>query len=266
MLVAAVLRPEEREDGELEVVRLPLEQRDDSVELPVRQAELAMERLFDDGAQVTHSSPWRGRASTAPRRLGTVSLASDACPVATWACCSCSRRSGAPRSSSSSSASTSSSPRSWSSAGPWSAAVILLPLLAVVAGSRRCAVHWRPLVVLGLINNVLPFWLLGVCRDADRLGADRRDPGGSADLHGAHRGKARSRAGRPGSAARRGRRSAFSASRCSSACKAARRSSAPWPCSGPHSATPCPSCIAGRTVRRCPRSRSRSASSRVRRC
>ena len=47
VLVAAVLRPEEREDGELEVVRLPLEQRDDSVELPVRQAELAMERRVE---------------------------------------------------------------------------------------------------------------------------------------------------------------------------------------------------------------------------
>jgi hypothetical protein len=46
-----MLRPEQGEDGELEVVRLPLEQRDDSVELPVRQAELAMERLFRDGAQ-----------------------------------------------------------------------------------------------------------------------------------------------------------------------------------------------------------------------
>ena len=33
------------------MVRLPLEQRDDSVELPVREAELAMERLFRDGAQ-----------------------------------------------------------------------------------------------------------------------------------------------------------------------------------------------------------------------
>ena len=47
VLVAAVLRPEEREDRELEVVRLALEQRDDSVELPVREAELAMERLFE---------------------------------------------------------------------------------------------------------------------------------------------------------------------------------------------------------------------------
>jgi hypothetical protein len=51
VLVAAVLRPEQREDSELEVVWLPVEQRDDSVELPVREAELAMERLFRDGAQ-----------------------------------------------------------------------------------------------------------------------------------------------------------------------------------------------------------------------
>jgi hypothetical protein len=33
------------------VVRLALEQRDDAIELPVREAELAMERLFRDRAQ-----------------------------------------------------------------------------------------------------------------------------------------------------------------------------------------------------------------------
>ncbi len=53
VLVAAVLRPEQREDGQLEVVRLAPQQRDDAVELPVREAELAMERLFRDGAQET---------------------------------------------------------------------------------------------------------------------------------------------------------------------------------------------------------------------
>jgi hypothetical protein len=51
VLVAAVLGPEKREHGELEVVRLALEQRDDAIELPVREAELAMERLFRDRAQ-----------------------------------------------------------------------------------------------------------------------------------------------------------------------------------------------------------------------
>jgi hypothetical protein len=51
VLVAAVLRPEEGEDLELEVVRLAVEQRDDASELPVREAEPAMERVFRDRAQ-----------------------------------------------------------------------------------------------------------------------------------------------------------------------------------------------------------------------
>ena len=51
VLVAAVLRPEEREDGELEVVRLALQQLLDTGVLPVREAELAVEWLFRDGAQ-----------------------------------------------------------------------------------------------------------------------------------------------------------------------------------------------------------------------
>jgi hypothetical protein len=48
VLVAAVLRPEEREDGELEVVRLALEQLADTVELPVGETERPVERLFRD--------------------------------------------------------------------------------------------------------------------------------------------------------------------------------------------------------------------------
>ena len=48
MLVAAVLRPEQREDGELEVVRLALHQLPDTVELPVGQPEGTVERLFRD--------------------------------------------------------------------------------------------------------------------------------------------------------------------------------------------------------------------------
>jgi hypothetical protein len=46
MLVAAVLGPQEREDRELEMVRLPAEQVADPVELAVRQPEGAMKRLF----------------------------------------------------------------------------------------------------------------------------------------------------------------------------------------------------------------------------
>jgi hypothetical protein len=51
VLVAAVLRPEEREDAELEVVRVATEEIPDTVEFPVREAERAVERLFRHGAQ-----------------------------------------------------------------------------------------------------------------------------------------------------------------------------------------------------------------------
>jgi hypothetical protein len=52
MLVAAVLGPQEREDGELEVVRISPEQGLDALVLPVRQAEGTMERLLRHAAQV----------------------------------------------------------------------------------------------------------------------------------------------------------------------------------------------------------------------
>jgi hypothetical protein len=65
VLVAAVLRPEEREDGELEVVRLALEERADPVELPVREAEGAVERLFCDPRQIAESRNRLGRSSRA---------------------------------------------------------------------------------------------------------------------------------------------------------------------------------------------------------
>jgi hypothetical protein len=60
VLVPAVLRPEEREDRELEVVRLALEQLLDTVEFPVGQSEGAVERLFGDPRQRIESSPGAG--------------------------------------------------------------------------------------------------------------------------------------------------------------------------------------------------------------
>ena len=51
MLVAAVLGPQQREDRELEVVRVALEQLPDSLELPVGQTEGPMKRLFGDRSQ-----------------------------------------------------------------------------------------------------------------------------------------------------------------------------------------------------------------------
>ena len=51
MLVPAVLGPEEREDGELEAVRVALEQPADTLQLPVGEAEGAVQRLFRDCRQ-----------------------------------------------------------------------------------------------------------------------------------------------------------------------------------------------------------------------
>jgi hypothetical protein len=48
-----MLGPEEREDRELEVVRRPPEQLSDTVELPVREAEAAVERFRDRAQEST---------------------------------------------------------------------------------------------------------------------------------------------------------------------------------------------------------------------
>jgi hypothetical protein len=55
VLVAAVLRPEQREDGELEVVRRPAEQLADTVELTVGEAETPVKRFRDRAQSVTIS-------------------------------------------------------------------------------------------------------------------------------------------------------------------------------------------------------------------
>jgi hypothetical protein len=63
MLVAAVLRPEEREHRQLEVVRVAAEQLADAVELSVRQAESAVERLFGDPRQGPENRRFGGRVT-----------------------------------------------------------------------------------------------------------------------------------------------------------------------------------------------------------
>jgi drug/metabolite transporter (DMT)-like permease len=74
MLVAAVLGPEQREDRELEVVRLPAEQVADPLQLAVRQPEGAMKRLFRYRRQVIECSRLTGRV--APRSNSRERLAS----------------------------------------------------------------------------------------------------------------------------------------------------------------------------------------------
>jgi len=56
-----MLRPEKRENRELEMVRLALEQLADAVELAVREAECTVERLLDDPRQGPESRGRRGR-------------------------------------------------------------------------------------------------------------------------------------------------------------------------------------------------------------
>jgi len=55
MLVGAVLRPEKGEDRELEVVGVTSEQLLDTGELPVRESEGPVERLFRDRRQAPES-------------------------------------------------------------------------------------------------------------------------------------------------------------------------------------------------------------------
>jgi hypothetical protein len=55
-----VLRPEEREDGELEVVRVAAEELPDTFRFPVREAESAVEVLFGQLRQVVQSSRGSG--------------------------------------------------------------------------------------------------------------------------------------------------------------------------------------------------------------
>ena len=69
MLVPAVLRPEEGEDRELEVVRVAAEQLPDTLRLPVRQTEGAVERLGGDLRQVIQCNRGRGGISPDPPAL-----------------------------------------------------------------------------------------------------------------------------------------------------------------------------------------------------
>jgi hypothetical protein len=57
VLVATVLRPQQRKNCELEVIRFPREQFADSVELTVGETEGPVERLIEDPRQVIECNP-----------------------------------------------------------------------------------------------------------------------------------------------------------------------------------------------------------------
>jgi hypothetical protein len=63
VLVTAVLGPEQREDGELEIVRLPTEEFADSRVLAVGEPEGSMERLFRYRRQSLECSGGRRRGA-----------------------------------------------------------------------------------------------------------------------------------------------------------------------------------------------------------
>jgi hypothetical protein len=69
VLVAAVLRPEEREDRELEMVRVSAEQLPDTLRLPVGETEGAVERLGGDLRQVIQCNRALGGISRDPPAL-----------------------------------------------------------------------------------------------------------------------------------------------------------------------------------------------------
>ena len=69
VLVAAVFRPEQGEDTNLEMVRLAAEQISDTTRFPVGQTESAMKRLGGDLRQAIESSRGRGGIS---RHLATL--------------------------------------------------------------------------------------------------------------------------------------------------------------------------------------------------
>ena len=81
MLVAAVLRPEQGEDRELEVVRLPPEQGDDTVELLVGEAERAVDRLCHGGACGHPRLARRDYLTRAALRTGHDLTATDRAPA-----------------------------------------------------------------------------------------------------------------------------------------------------------------------------------------
>src|SRR5439155_11921081 len=63
VLVAAVLAPKQRVDGQLEVVRLPAEQLVDTAQLAVGETEGAVKRLGRDGTQGLRNATRRSRST-----------------------------------------------------------------------------------------------------------------------------------------------------------------------------------------------------------
>jgi drug/metabolite transporter (DMT)-like permease len=160
VFVAAVLRPEQREDGQLEVVRLPGEQRADTLELPVGETEGAVQRLLGDraqGASVTSlpdgkSHIW-GSSNVGVlvnRRHAVMLIALALIWGSSFMFIKVAVRELSP---------------STLILGRLGLAALALAIVVPVAiGLRETLVdlraHWVGIVVVGAVNTAVPFWLL----------------------------------------------------------------------------------------------------------
>ena len=171
VLVAAVLRPEEREDGQLEVVRLALQQLLDTRVLPVREAELAVKWLFRDRAQdvslaAAPDGPPAGARLQPTRAPHTRDVRCDYRHDAVtrrdallllllssiWGSSFLFIKLGV----------ESLEPSVVAFGRLVLGALTLLALAArAAAASTPLRGHLVPIVVLGALNNAIPFWLLG---------------------------------------------------------------------------------------------------------
>src|SRR5581483_6829084 len=155
VLVPAVLRPEEREDRELEVVRVAPEELVDPFGLPVGQPESAMERLFGDLSQVIHGNrgtrrPRRHVGGSVSRRYPALLAAVSLLWGASFLFIKVAVRELAPAT---------------LILGRLGLATIALAVVVpVLVGVRETVAEIRGnarwLVVVGLVNVAIPFWLL----------------------------------------------------------------------------------------------------------
>jgi drug/metabolite transporter (DMT)-like permease len=160
VLVATVLRPEQREDRELEMVRVSAEEFPDTVRFPVGQTEGAVQGLMGGQLrQVIQSNRAAGGISHSPaafrftmwmRRPIVILTVLALIWGASFMLIKIADRELTPAT---------------LILGRLASATLLLAVIAAVRlGPRETIAHmrgaWRWLVVVGIVNTALPFWLL----------------------------------------------------------------------------------------------------------
>jgi drug/metabolite transporter (DMT)-like permease len=178
VLVAAMLRPEEREDRELEVVRVAPEQLPDTLRFPVGQTEGTVKKgLGGDLRQVVQCNPACGGISRHPpslrftrqmRRPIVILTVLALIWGASFMLIKIADRELTPAT---------------LILGRLASAALLLAVIAMVRLGVRATLaemrrRWQWLIVIGLVNTALPFWLLS-------WGEKRLDSGLASIIQGA---------------------------------------------------------------------------------